>query len=584
MTLDELRTLLAALRRERLPFVARQHADALRAALTLPWIDARLASEMAAALSPHGSDAPWRAPELRVGETYLLVCTPGTRRGDALRWRSVTRDANALLTPECESVLDRAWRGLWSSAAEVGHGQPDDFSRGGFDAPALPRAERIDGASLGVSACIAWLSRACGVAPASDVAASAEVRSDGRLGPVEMLSEKLTALRAQWPDVTRVVISTTQELEQPLPSGVALIRCATVREAFAEFGLSLDPLPECSIEEHLRRLAGFRAENARSHDTATWRDLSTRAWTTAQALSHDETERMNAGRARAWAALFALHAGDDQSARELSREVGEVDDPSVAMWLTVVAASAAIDRGHFEEALTRAQAAVRDAHKLPAEHRWIEGHARGTVGRALLHAGRHDEAREALGATMQWFLDRKEPWEAARTSKDIATSLRLDNRSHEAVSVIERGFAWLDEVRPRREVSAKTRDFLTLERGRCLLAVGRTDEALRAFERVVGAQGRDHDYPRLGALRGMVVASRRLGRNFEASEYLERCLAVARERSRGDALGRVAAFVAAEALVDGDAEAVERARTAWAMHFGDNTNDAMRAALARQVY
>lgn len=584
MNLDELRGHLRALRRERHACFTQQHADALRTALDEPWIDAALATEIQAALARVGVSAAWRARPLRVGESYLLLCDPSTREGAALRWCSRVSEAPVVLTTECTAALDRAWRGLLSVLSEAGHALPTDFTRAGFEAPALPRAERIDGASLSVSACAAWLSRACGVSLPDHIAASAEVRSNGTIAPVALLAEKLTALRASWPSVTHVVVARDQALDGSTPDGVTLVRCATLRDAIERFGVPFDTLPECSIEEHVAQVARYRTENARRHGTDAWRDLSAKAWATAQALARDETEQVNAGRARAWAALFALHAGDDATARELSRSLGVPEDPSVAAWLTVVSATSAIDSGGHDEAIAQVDGVLRDAHQLPAEHRWIEGHARGTRGRALLHAGRYMEALDTLEETKRWFLARKEPWEAARTSKDIATGLRLCGRPDDALAVVEQALRWLDDARSRREVSAKTRDFLTLELGRCLLAGERPGDALGAFEQVVSAQMYDYDYPRLGALRGVVVANRRLGRFSEAADAIARCVAVARRCPPGDTLGRVAAIVAAEALVDRDASALERSRDAWERHFEDPSETAMRAALARQVY
>lgn len=584
MTRRQILEQLRALRRERAPYLIRQHADALQIALGEPWVDAVLAREVNAALAPLEAARPWTAHPLRVGETYLLLCDPGVRRGEVVRWQSSAMDGTVRFTAECEAALDRAWRGLLSTVSTEGHALPPGFVRGGLEAPDLADAARVEGESLGVAAGIAWLSRACDAAPRDDTAASAELRSDGSLGGVKLLAEKVAALRERWPSVTRVVVSDKQKLEGELPREVDLVWCAHFRDAFKAFGLSLEKLPGCSIETHVRRVADFQLENTRSQGTEAWRELSSRAWATAEALTREDAERSLGERARAWAALFALHAGDGDSARDMTVALREPEDPSVRAWLDVVGASAAIDKGLFEEARTRADAAVRMAPQLPPDFRWIEGHARGTRGRALLHAGKYVEAEVMLRETVHWFIEGRQPWEAARTSKELATCLRLVGRAPEALEIVARAFDYLDQARGR-EVSSKTRDFLKLEHGRCLLAVGRPDEALAAFEFVMRAQTQDHDYPRLGALRGLVVANRRLGRAVEAREALDRCLRVASTRSPGDALGRAAVIAAAEALADEDDDALGRAREAWTRHFPEQDGEpAMRAALGRQVY
>lgn len=102
---------------------------------------------------------------------------------------------------------------------------------------------------------------------------------------------------------------------------------------------------------------------------------------------------------------------------------------------------------------------------------------------------------------------------------------------------------------------------------------------------MVEAQPRDSDYPRLGAVRGLVVACRRAGRGLEAADYRARCREVALRRDVKATLQKVAAVAAAEALADGDAEGFDHLRGAWEQHSPDAAaDDASRAVLARQVY
>lgn len=583
MILGEIQTHLRQLKNERERFMAAPLLDALKEALEAPWIDAVLASQIQQALAKFGEFQNWSAAQLRVGEGFLLLCAPGESVGRAVRWRSTSGAQELRATAECASALDGAWRGLLTTVASAGHSLPASFHRGAFQAPALSD-ESVDGASLGVSACAAWMSRAIDVRLPPDLASSAKVLSDGSLGVVEHLPAKLAALRVQWPAVTRVIVATAQPIPDASAAGFTILRCARLSEAFTHFGLSMSALDPLSIEGLLERANRYKTENSRSHGAEIWKQLSAEAWATGQALHQDPTERAVGERTLAWSALFALHAGDSASARDIVHAIEDPEDPSVAAWARVVRAASLIDFGDSGAAFTEADAAAHLAQSLPSEHRWICGHAQGTRGRALLHAGRHDEARVDLEATMAWFLSRKEPWEAARTSKDVATSLRLTDRATEALSVVDCALQWLDEAGSRREVFAWTRIFLLLERGRCLLALGRPAEALTDFEQVERAQSQDHDYPRLGALRGAVIAHRRLGRAEDSRSALARCVAVAEAIAPGRTHGRVAAIAAAEALADGDQDAAAYMRAAWERHFGALSDESLREALARQVY
>ena len=576
---------LRALQRDARSLQARSHVDALRRTLGEPWLDGALARKVTDALTAAGVSASWSPAPLRTGETWLLVCTVSATSGEAVRWRSREREGSVGFTADSTEALERAWRGLLATLAGEGRSLPLDFTRGGFEAPALARWDRIEGASLGVAACLAWLSRACGRPAPEHLAASAAVQSDGALTPVAHLREKLAALPFSAPAVTTVIVAADQPDVHDLPPGVTLTRCRTLADALKLGALPLDTLPTCMVDDLAHRVTEFRRENARSHSSARWRALSEEAWAVSRALAHEAAEQAASVEARTWSALFALHGGDDRAARDIVRGVGPSEDPALRVWQAVVEASAKIDGAQFEEAVAVVERVLPAASELSITHRWMEGHARGTRGRALLHGGRHAEALTALTDAVRWFEAQKLPWEAARTSKDVATCHRLMGDGSRALAVVDRALQTLEESARRREVSAKTRDFLLLERGRCLLAVRRAHEAIDPFEQVVGAQSADGDYPRLGAVRGLVVAHRRGGRHVEAREMLTRCMAVAQTQEAGTVLGRVATVAAAEAQVDGDDEGAAALRALWERHHGVALTDAhARRTLARQVY
>ena len=97
------------------------------------------------------------------------------------------------------------------------------------------------------------------------------------------------------------------------------------------------------------------------------------------------------------------------------------------------------------------------------------------------------------------------------------------------------------------DISRTTRQFLDLERGRCLAVLGRWAEALEAFDRCVDAQAGDDAYPRLGGMRGRALALRKLGRMSEAMEALQACLRVATPEK--GMLGKVAVTMAPVAVM-----------------------------------
>lgn len=576
---------LRALQRDARSLQARSHLDALRGALAEPWIDDALARRIIDALTAAGASASWSPAPLRPGEAWLLLCAASATSGEVVRWRSRDREGSVGFTADSTDAIERAWRGLMATLAGEGHALPIDFPRGGFDAPGVARWDRIEGASLGVTACLAWLSRACGVPVPAHLAASAAVQSDGSLAPVAHLREKLAALAVSAPAVTAVIVATSQPDAPDPPHGVTLMRCRTLADALTHSGLPLDALPACAVDALAARVRIFCDENKRAHSSTRWRALSEEAWAISQALAREASEQAASNEARTWAALFALHAGDDRAARDIVRGVAPSDDPALRVWQAVVEASAKIDGAQFDEAVAVVEAVLPAAAALSSSHRWMEGHARGTRGRALLHGGRHAEALDALTDTARWFETRELPWEAARTSKDVATCHRLMGDGARALAVADRALGTLEESARKREVSARTRDFLLLERGRCLLAVGRAHEAVDPFERVVGAQSADGDYPRLGAVRGLALAHRRGGRSIEAREMLARCAEVARAQAAGAVLGRVATVAAAEAWADGDDEGIAALRELWERHHGVAlTDESAHETLARQVY
>jgi tetratricopeptide (TPR) repeat protein len=136
------------------------------------------------------------------------------------------------------------------------------------------------------------------------------------------------------------------------------------------------------------------------------------------------------------------------------------------------------------------------------------------------------------------------------------------------------------------ELSKTTLLYLALERGRCLLALGRPAEALPSFERVRDAYRADADYPRTGAMRGLAAAWRAIGEHAKADDALRACLAVAQHGPQ--TIRQVAAMALGDVLLLAPEESgVARGdlEQAWVALFpGATSREAVAQILARWIY
>ncbi|MCC7539840.1 MAG: hypothetical protein IT379_26700 [Deltaproteobacteria bacterium] len=256
-----------------------------------------------------------------------------------------------------------------------------------------------------------------------------------------------------------------------------------------------------------------------------------------------------ARKACSWSALFALHSGDAECATDILRRL----DPPVSiatapdLWHAIIRASAAIDIDPAA-AVGAARDALNACDALGDQGRDLLGYALGTYGRALLHVSRAIDALEPLSAAVEHHA-RNLPREEARSRVYYATALRRAGRPEDALEVAKEGLRLVRNVYPDWAVSQTTSLFLHLEIGRVLLALGRPDEAMAAFDVARAGQRRDHDYPRLSAIRGIAEAARRLGDSRREREAVESILRVAGETT--GTIQRVAAIGVGEALLRG---------------------------------
>lgn len=354
----------------------------------------------------------------------------------------------------------------------------------------------LDGASLGVSVAIAFVSSWLSRAPRTDVAATARVDGAGALLPVAHVDEKWRSLQRERPDVSLLVAS-TQRIEAS-----NVVRAAHLLEALATFRLALDELPpsRSTREQRERELHALGHAQSENYSSERWMDFVDRA----VALADDpDCEPEVRTMAHGHAMLFALHAGDPRRAAELSAGVQEAElarlRDSERAWVYVARASAAIDDERLDAAIRLAERAVEESHRLHAtrDRREVVGRAYGTLGRALMHACRDEDARPWLEKGVEHHRQHL-PEELPRSLCYLATSLRRLGYYDEAATTLE---AALAAEEGDSFASGNTLLFLLYERARLHFERGEFDDCLRGIERIQRRQSNPADYPRLGTLR-----------------------------------------------------------------------------------
>jgi tetratricopeptide (TPR) repeat protein len=560
------------------------------------FVDRTTRDRLEAALARHGvvlrePPGPWSPP---AGETYLPLYSEAAATVGRLAIRRVDRPgvAGASLSAPTLSHARAAFEGLSKVLSARGSGIPDVFERGHRVDVEHGGGERqpVDGPSLGLPLCVAMLSSYLGRAPRADVAGSAEVTIEGGLRAVGGMGAKIAAIERELPHVRTVVVAKGQE-DATSDGDLTIVACADLAAAWSIFGLDFtaDALPSMGLAALRRRLAAFAEEAVHDNATDDWRRLSTQAAYVAKALaSVDATE---AAQAHAWAALFALHAGEEPAAaryiRSVSAEAARDLAPAGRVWFEIIQASTRIDAGgNLDEAIDFATqaCAIGETELRGADRRALLGRCYGTLGRAYMHRGRHEDALVWLRRGAD--LHRAErPDEAARSMNYLATCLRLSGRADEALSIVDEALA-LARSQRHAESSKTTEIFLSLERGRSLLRLERLDEARDELTSVVARQTADHDYPRIAALRALSTALARAGRAEEAGQFLARCVAVAENDRVGPVLRGVAAYAAGDALLDPGRVTQDlrpRLESAWRVH-GPADAEHVAAVLAAAVY
>jgi tetratricopeptide (TPR) repeat protein len=545
-------------------------------------VDAALRADFRKTLERLGFPCPTLASvSLFPGETWLLLYE-APRAGWAVRLRAFYDAALPTIDERLATEVRRAHRGLLSSAARACR-RLDRPSPAALDLDVPFATFELEGSSLGLSVAIAALSATLGRPPAMHVAGSAQVGDDGRLWPVEHLAAKLDALHCSWPEVTQIVVATRQKLPEGYACPVQLVHCESLTDAIRVFGLTLDDLPPARLDDFRDRVARFRTDNSLASSAAEWARLSDVAWETSSALAADEPEK--SAEAALWAALFAVHSGDPGAADALLRRVPpETTErfPELHARQLITSASNQIDAEHLDEAVALSEHAVKLCDVLSSsDRRDLLGQALGTHGRALMHAGRLDQAESLLRQALAHHRG-EVPREAPRSECYLATCLRLAGRAEEALVIVNDAQAAAESFAGRWQDAVTTGLFLYLERGRVYAALGRWQEAAADFLLVRDAQLEDVAYPRLGALRGLAGALRALDRIDVADDALRACLAVARS-APAPILRKVAAVAAGDALLDVRPTQVVRSEIedVWVGAFGADTAPGRVAAVVR---
>lgn len=567
------------------------YADRLRDALTEPWVDTVFATQASGAMRGHGIRAPeWSPSPLRIGESWLLLCDRAADAG--LAGRILYRQDGLpthCLGVDARAHADRAFRGLETMLAGMGRGlrhrpAPERF----VVLTATPSEVAVHDASLGVAVCAAILSEQLRRAPNDTVAASACVAEDGTLAGVEYLDEKIDALRASWPSVKTLVVAKGQTIPEGAADKLEIRPCRTVLEAMSVFGLDPGAVPRGPVDSLLQLIHNLELENSKPHSIENWRRLSWEAFQASVALKDRAGHEGDSVNARAWAALFALHAGDDARSRELLAPVMEKLDRlplRPRMFAMIVRASNTIESSP-EDAIRHASEAVAAVEPLKDSEPALYGKALGTLGRAYMHRGDQVSAEPRLRAAAEFHESREElRLEGPRSRTYLATCLRMAGRPREALEVLDLA---LDFIRAHddRQLPQTTELYVQLERGRALLDTGEAQAALEAFETCLDRQAIDCHYPKLGALRGAALALRMMGRREEADALVGRCLAVAREAGT-ILLGRVAAVAAGETLTSGLPTAMDERELvrAWEDAFQlPSDRDEIRRVLSTWIY
>ncbi len=560
---QEFDSLLGQLRRARTPAERARISRRLKVAQSARWFDRVHEQAVQQVAADVGVRVPaWQPYAPQVGETKVLLFGDGCGHVAPL---TVHPRPLQHVAPELRYELERALAGLRATLGRARRRLPHTPHATQVEIG----ANRVVGASLGVAACVGWMSRALSVPAPSNVVATAQVSPTGELEPVDHLAAKLATLRERLPHVERVVVATKQKIEDT--HGFELVRCETLSDALLVFGLSASRLQaNISAEQYERDLDELKHLESQPLGAEEWVEHARRAHEVAYGMASfgDPALREKAAEALIRAALFALHGGDPIFAEELLVQSTPHDlPPELRALVAVVRASKNIDLAS-SATVAEARAAVELSEGLnsPREKREVLGRAYGTLGRALMHADAFEDALPWLRRGADFHREHA-PREYARSLSYVAQCLRGLDRLAEALETVRTALAFAEQHAATAE---KTKAYLRLEEGRALLALAHASEALNAFEYVIDGQSNDWDHPRISGLRGKAAALLALGKAEAAQPWFERCRAVAEADNVQPTLRGVAIMAIGDVIAREGSAAEPALWKLWLKFFADH--------------
>src|SRR5262249_52613480 len=159
----------------------------------------------------------------------LLHDVDGGGRVERLRLSRVADGSGDPWLHECAAIFGGVCVALSGRGRSLGEG----LRVWPFSLPGVP-AERGAGPSRGLAHAA---SLAVQIAADVSVAGSARVLHDGRLAPVEHLRGKLAEVERLRGCVRTVVVAEEQGVPDDVPARIRIVRCRTVGDAMAVFGL-----------------------------------------------------------------------------------------------------------------------------------------------------------------------------------------------------------------------------------------------------------------------------------------------------------------------------------------------------------
>jgi hypothetical protein len=205
-----------------------------------PRVDAVLFARACSALRAHGFEREelpsYRPLKLEPGEALVLLVRDNVGTTAILRARA----GHGRVPTECEaprSALDAVIAFRRTLAAQRRSALCDELSLvSGFEIDLLA-AElcEIEGDSLGLAAVAAAVSLCLRRPIASGVACAAAVTEARELAPVRSIDSKIIALRAEWPEVQRVIVAESQPAFDG--RGLQIVRASYAAAALRVLGL-----------------------------------------------------------------------------------------------------------------------------------------------------------------------------------------------------------------------------------------------------------------------------------------------------------------------------------------------------------